>query len=109
MFVLVIGDAPWFPTSDLPLKTPGVDPASMVWVDPEDLGRDEEDDVNPLQRDDDAEDRDTGASHFGLRVFGPFETFEEGQLAGTMLAMDADYRVIPVDPVATVERQHSDT
>lgn len=53
MFALVTGDS----TSPDPYpKTPGVEPASMVWVDPEDLAQDEGDDT----QDRDTQDRTRG-------------------------------------------------
>lgn len=69
-------------------------PASMVWVDPEETENEPEDGESS---------RDSGIRRRGMRVFGPFETYEEGEHAATMLAADGDYRVIPVDPVATAE------
>lgn len=93
MFVLVTDVSR--PSPDLP-RSPSAYPASMVWVDPEEL---ESETV------DDERSHDLGIPHLGMRVFGPFETYEEGELAAVMLAADCDYWVIPVDPVATAERQ----
>ncbi|HEY6061042.1 MAG TPA: hypothetical protein VIV10_10685 [Gemmatimonadales bacterium] len=76
------------------LGSPCAYPASMVWVDPEEVESEAEDGERG---------RDSGIRQRGMRVFGPFETYEEGEHAATMLAADGDYRVIPVDPVATAE------
>ena len=87
MFVLVTDVS----TSDLapdPLRSACAYPANMVWVDPE-----EEVESEPR---DGEQHRKSGR---GMRVFGPFETYEEGEYAATMLAAGGDYRVIPVDPV----------
>lgn len=93
MFVLVTDVSTSRLAPDL-LRSPCAYPASMVWVDSE------EPESEPA---DDERSRDSGNRQRGMRVFGPFETYEEGELAATMLAADGDYRVIPVDPVATAE------
>lgn len=93
MFVLVIDLSTARHAPDL-LRSPCAYPASMVWVDPEEVESEPEDDERS---------RDSGVHRRGMRVFGPFETYEEGEYAATMLAADGDYRVIPVDPVATAE------
>lgn len=95
MFVLVIDDSAWHSEPDLRLpRTATVDPGSMVWVDTEDLQEDEGDGADILQRE---------TRYRGMRVFGPFETHEEGQLAASMLALDADYRVVAVDQIGVVK------
>lgn len=92
MFVLVTDVSTSHLAPDL-LRSPCACPASMVWVDPEEVESEPEDERS----------RDSGIRQRGMRVFGPFETYEEGEYAATMLAADGDYRVIPVDPVATAE------
>ena len=94
MFVLVT-DVSTSRLAPDPLRSACAYPASMVWVDPEESESEPEDGERS---------RDCGIRHLGMRVFGPFETYEEGVLAATMLAADADYRVIPVDPVALAEQ-----
>ena len=93
MFVLVTE----FSTSRLApdlLRSPCAYPASMVWVDPDEV------ESEPA---DDERSRDSGIRQRSMRVFGPFETYEEGEYAATMLAAVGDYRVISVDPVATAD------
>lgn len=93
MFVLVTDVTTSRLAPDL-LRSACAYPASMVWVDPEEVESEPEDGERS---------RDSGSRPHGIRVFGPFETYEEGEHAATMLAADGDYRVIPVDPVATAE------
>ena len=93
MFVLVTDVSTSRLAPDL-LCSPGAYPASMVWVDPEEVESEPEDGERS---------RDSGIRQRSMRVFGPFETYEEGEHAATMLAADGDYRVIPVDPVAMAE------
>ena len=94
MFVLVTDVSTSRLAPDL-LCSPCADPASMVWVDPEEVESDPEDGERS---------HDPGIRQRGMRVLGPFETYEEAEHAATMLAADGDYRVIPVDPVATAEQ-----
>jgi hypothetical protein len=97
MFVLVTDDPTWHSKPDLRHPRPAtVDPVSMVWVDPEELQEDEGDDADTLQRE---------SSHLNMRVFGPFETYEEGQLTAAMLATDVDYWVVAVDQMGMVKPQ----
>lgn len=93
MFVLVTDVSTARLAPNLP-RSPCAYPASMVWIDPEEL------ESEPA---DDEPSRDLRIRHLGMRVFGPFETYEEGELAAAMLAADGDYRVIPLDPVATAQ------
>ena len=92
MFVLIIEDATTLPGLNLLHDTPGAYPASMVWADPEELEN---------EAAVEAVGRGTRTRQAGVRVFGPFETYAQGELAALTLAPDADYWVIPVDPVAT--------
>jgi hypothetical protein len=94
MFVLVTDVSTSRLAPDL-LCSPCAYPASMVWVDPEEVESAPEDGERS---------RDSAIRQRGMRVFGPFETYEEGEHAAMTLALDADYRVIPVDPVATAEQ-----
>lgn len=93
MFVLVTDVSTSRLAPDL-LCSPCAYPASMVWVDPEEVESEPEDGKRS---------RGSGIRRRGMRVFGPFETYEEGEHAATMLAADGDYRIIPVDPVATAD------
>jgi hypothetical protein len=93
MFVLVTDVSTSRLAPDLP-RSPCAYPASMVWADLDEV------ESEPA---DDERSRDSGIRQRGIRVFGPFETYEEGEHAATMLAADGDYRVIPVDPVATAD------
>lgn len=93
MFVLVTDVSTSRLVPDL-LRSACACPASMVWVDPEEVESESENDERS---------RDSGDRQRGIRVFGPFETYEEGEHAATLLAADGDYQIIPVDPVATAK------
>lgn len=95
MYVLVAERPTALSRVGQPLPIPGGFPASMVWVDPEDLADDAA--VEPLYH--------RSAIPRGLRVFGPFETYEEGELAAAALAAEGDYWVIPLDSVTTEEQE----
>ena len=95
MFVLVTDVSTSRLGPDL-LRSACAYPASMVWVDPEEVESEPEDGESS---------RGSGIRRRGMRVFGPFETYEEGEHAATTLAADGDYRVIPVDPVGTADQQ----
>ena len=90
MYVVVTDDSTRHSEPAL-LPTFRVDPASMVWADPDESQEDLE------------EDRRVETSHLGMRVFGPFESYQEGKLAAALLARDVDCWVISVDPVTTAE------
>lgn len=94
MFVLVTDVSTSRLAPDL-VRSPCTYSASMVWVDPEEVESEPKDSERS---------GDSGTRQGGIRVFGPFETYEEAEHAAAKLAADGDYRVIPVDPVATAEQ-----